>query len=256
VLISFRSYTGILKNWELLRQTLPQDKKIDEGGCVELREIHREITAPALACVLLEAQVLVEADRIVPIPTGLDDQSAQTALAGVVEELLAESTRNAQAAIGGVSRDAHDLAPCTGLNQQSASADECVLLFGHEKEMAGRQVAGGDVVEIGGERLVDKAEVFTKPVQDECAGGGLIMDGKRANVEFCVEHRLSFALSTQALYHDDCLVAKNAKHCLCKGHGTQTMFEFAQMYPRKKSEAKRNSLKMANSLVHVFRPYF
>ncbi|SRR6266566_6384414 len=149
---------------------------------MELRELHREITAPARACVLLEAQVLVEADRIVPIPTSLYDQPAQTALAGVVEELPADSTRNAQAAIGVVSRDAHDLARCSGLNQQSASADECVLLFGNEEEMAGHEVAGGDIVEIGGERLVDKAEVFTKPVQDECAGGGLIMDGKRANV--------------------------------------------------------------------------
>ena len=129
-----------------MRQTLPQDKKIDEMGCMGLREIHREITAPDLACVLLEAQVLVKADRIVPIPTGLDDQSAQTALAGVVEELLADSTRNAQAAIGVVSRDAHDLARGSGLNQQSASADERVLLFGHEDEMARREVAGGDVV--------------------------------------------------------------------------------------------------------------
>ncbi len=64
----------------------------------------------------------------------------------MIEELLADSTRNAQAAIGVVSRDAHDLVRGSGLNQQSASADERVLLFGHEEEMARREVAGGDVV--------------------------------------------------------------------------------------------------------------
>jgi hypothetical protein len=95
---------------------------------MELREIHREITAPALACVWLEAQVVVEADRLVPIATGLDDQPAQAALAGVIDEPLAERTRNAPAAIGVVSRDAHDLAGSRGLNQQSASADEGVVL--------------------------------------------------------------------------------------------------------------------------------
>lgn len=91
-----------------------------------LREIHREIPAPALACVLLEAQVVVEADRLVPIATGLDDQPAQAAQVGVVDEPLAESTRNALAAIGVVSRDVHDLAGSRGWNQQSASNDEGV----------------------------------------------------------------------------------------------------------------------------------
>lgn len=147
-----------------------------------LREIHREIAAPALVCVWLEAQVLVEADGGVPILAGFDEQFAQPALVGVVDELLADSTRDAQAAIGVVGRDAHDLACCCGLYQQGACAGEGVLLFGNEEEMAGREVAGGDVVEIGGERFVDKAEVFNKPVQDERAGGGLIVDGERANV--------------------------------------------------------------------------
>lgn len=147
-----------------------------------LREIHREIAAPALTCVWLEAQVVVEADRLVPIAAGLDDQSAQTTLAGVVDEPLAERTRNALAAIGVVRRDAHDLAGRRGVHQQSARADEGVLLFGHEEEMAGREVAGGDVVEIAGEGLVDHAEVFRQPIQDEGAGGGLILDAKRANV--------------------------------------------------------------------------
>ena len=131
-----------------------------------LGEIHREIPVPALACVLLEAQVVVEAHRLVPIATGLDDQPAQAALAGVVDEPLAESRRNAPAAIGVVSRDAHDLAGSRGWNQQSASADEGVLLLSHEEEMAGREVTGGDVVEIAGESLVDQAEVFSKTVQD------------------------------------------------------------------------------------------
>lgn len=69
-----------------------------------------------------------------------------------------------------------------GWNQQSASADEGVLPLSHEEEMAGREITGGDVVEIAGESLVDQAEVFSKTVQDERAGGGLILDGKRAHV--------------------------------------------------------------------------
>ena len=92
--------------------------------------------------------------------------------------------------------DTRTICPRVAVDYERAGAGQCLPDFGDEEHVARRDVARGDVVEIGVEAGIEPAPVLAQSLQDQRAGRGLV--GGRKGADMHGRHRSACQLRHDA----------------------------------------------------------
>src|SRR5829696_5177545 len=113
----------------------------------------------------LEAAGAVESDRVLPVVGRFDHHPAVTAPSRLIQQMDHQPPPKAAAAQ--LARDGHSHEPADArrFDLERAGADDLPAALRYDHARALVDVAGGDVVKIGIQRFVDRAEVITQASQ-------------------------------------------------------------------------------------------